>query len=161
MISVHLDIQGTSKILRRIAAVKDATTLHPYSQRIIARAALRGIRDRTAKGLDVSEKPFEAYSRRHQQKRRAKGLSDKLVNLRFSGTMLGDARAVRRGNQPAVRFNSAWAGYLANLHQQGRGNLPTREFLGFKRGTSSYAAVQKTAREVLRDQVRRALSKRV
>jgi hypothetical protein len=164
MIRVTLDVQGIPKIQMKLEAVAEAAEgLSPFAQHTVARAAVRAIRERTAKGLDQHEKSFTAYqSESHKAARRRKGLPE-LVNLRFGGKMLGDLRAVRRGRgdkHPAVRFHGAKTGYIAGVHQEGRGGMPVRQFLGFERGTKSYAQVKMTAVEALRRQIRNAERRR-
>jgi len=160
VITLSLDIQGVSKVLMRLNSVAEATEeLSFFGQATVAKSAVRAIRDRTSKGLDQHERPFLPYkSDRHKRDRAARGLPA-MVNMKFSGGMLGAMRATRRGvpSQPAIRFNSAFAGYIADLHQSGTGGMPTRKFLGLERGTSSYAEVKATAVEALRRQIRNAI----
>lgn len=162
-LGIHIQVRsgGTLRLLNRVA--DGVSRIESYTARRVASKALGLVRDRTAKGLDAKEKPFEAYSASHKRARAALGLSS-TPDLRLSGRMRSGLRAhVRgRGNQKyaALRFNSARGGRVADYHNEGRGNNPVREFLGFYRGTRSHRALVKEAKNAVRAQIKNYILRR-
>ena len=162
-LGIHIQVSpgGTLALLHRVA--DSVSRVESFTARKVAREALGLVRDRTAKGLDAREKPFQEYSASHRKARARLGLGG-TPDLRLSGRMLSGLRAhVRgRGNQrhAALRFNSARDTRVAGYHNEGRGKNPVREFLGFYKGTRSHRALVKTAKRAVREQIREAILRR-
>jgi hypothetical protein len=115
----------------------------------------KSILTRTAQGKDVDGKKFVPYSPSYKKVRAAAGLSTGLVNLRFSGDMLGAMAYVVNTANKTVRISFQNTRDRKGIHNAAKAyyNQRRRKFLGISIKESE------KIRDMTREHIRRYLHK--
>ena len=127
--------------------------------------AVGRIKLRTQQGLDRKGNPFEQYSQGYQKALKRGGEQSSPIDLRVSGTMLGDLKVTGRGKRMGYRYvtigfsnkkirkyrlkdnqikfvgeGNLTTGALARIHHYGLGRMPKRAFFGLTKGEKQRAS---------------------
>lgn len=90
--------------------------------------------NRTIGGHDENDRPFTPYKTKRQSKARTfvtRSRTGGVVDLHETGKMLDDlvvSNVTRKGF--SLAFRSSRSAKLARIHNEGRGHMPQRSFLG-------------------------------
>jgi len=92
------------------------------------------IRDRTSKGNDVNNTPFQKYSDAYiLYKKKEYGVGSK-VNMRAKGTMIESVKPIKMGvGWHRVLVNDNNRALIGWAHQTGGGNVPVRQWFGINK----------------------------
>lgn len=124
------------------------------------------IKLRTQMGYDAKGKPFTKYSNRYEKALRRGGEQSTPIDLRVSGTMMGDLKVTGRGKRHGVNYVTVGfgnkkvrryklknnqiqftgegkisTGYLAAIHHRGYGKMPKRRFMGITKAEKVQASM--------------------
>lgn len=132
---------------------------------------------RTQQGVDIKGRPFVQYSRGYERSLRRGGENTSPIDLRVSGTMMGDLKVKKRGKRLGVHFvtigfankkmrkyrlkdnqiqfvgeSKITTGHLAAVHHRGHGRMPARRFMGLskldRKEASRYAYSKSIVRQL-------------
>lgn len=137
--------------------------------------AVGRIKLRTQQGLDMKGKPFAQYSQGYQDALKRGGEQASPIDLRVSGTMLGDLKVTGRGkrmgyNYVTIGFSNKkmrkyrlkdnqikfigegkiTTGALARVHHLGLGKMPKRAFFGLTKGEKQRASQHAMQQSIVR-----------
>lgn len=139
-----ITVKDNSKSFKKILKI-DSEKIKKAIQKGLGEASafqVDAIRDRTEqKGKDVYGRPFKPYSKGYIQARR-KRFNDpsnqdttpkNFVDLNFTGKMFSSLGFVVRPSRGVVFFRSAEQSRKANIHNEGIGRMPKREFFGISK----------------------------
>lgn len=92
------------------------------------------VRKRTQSGTDVHGKAFKSYKTSSSKSRGRRGRNTGRVDLLDTGRMLGAITTTKVTDKEVhVGFTRVIEREKASYHQQGKGNLPKREFFGLSK----------------------------
>lgn len=137
--------------------------------------AVGRIKLRTQQGLDRKGKPFPQYSQGYRKALARGGEQASPIDLRVSGTMLGDLRVTGRGKRMGYRYvtigfsnkkirkyrlkdnqikfigeGNLTTGALARIHHYGLGRVPKRAFFGLTKGEKQRASQHAMQQSIVR-----------
>jgi len=137
--------------------------------------AVGRIKLRTQQGLDRKGKPFAQYSQGYRKALARGGEQPSPIDLRVSGTMLGDLRVTGRGKRMGYRYvtigfsnkkirkyrlkdnqikfigeGNLTTGALARIHHYGLGRVPKRAFFGLTKGEKQRASQHAMQQSIVR-----------
>lgn len=154
MIRVKLKPSVDTRTLRRLQDFM-RNPWKRYMAKELGQEALEIHKRRLRYGVDVNHAPFAPYSKRHAERRRKKGLPTSLVNLNFSSRMvrmdwLEKTVKNNEGSYSSVLyFKTKRSQRIADIHNKGLDNMPTRRFLGFKERGADFYRIQNLAYDIL------------
>ncbi|TAN62859.1 hypothetical protein EPN18_03895 [bacterium] len=100
----------------------------------LGEVAVKMLRERMAKGIDVEGRPFQPYSAGWKKARVKRGKASAPVDLNFEGNMLASMKAIvnAAGGEVAISFENGKEAEKANFHNvSGAGSSKVRRvFLG-------------------------------
>lgn len=130
--SFDLRVEGLEDIMDSFERIRKGL-VSPEMLGRMAGHAKEAVVARTLSGKDVANAPFKPYSKKYGKTREKRGVNGTVVDLRFTGEMLGDISA-RQGplrNESMVFFSSKKSAEKARCHQAGAGrNGVRRRFFG-------------------------------
>ena len=124
---------------------------------LIGQRAVVLILERTERGLNGSWLPFTCYAPSTLKRRQRAGRTTSIVNLAYSGRMMGALTS--NGIKDGVRlsFVTAAAQELAERHIQGTRTMPRRNMLAIPPRTNSELVLSTYAARLLTARLREAL----
>lgn len=116
MITLTVDM---SRLTMRMKRVADYITTRP--QTVMTETIIRGIRERSARGIDANGIPFSSYSEGHARRRKRLGLQTARKDLRMNITRppLLDSLYVHEGGVDTITVDAGHGAIAVGLAAQG------------------------------------------
>lgn len=124
---------------------------------LIGQRAVVLILERTERGLNGYGLPFARYAASTAKRRGRAGRTTSIVNLAYSGRMMGALTSTRTQDGVQLGFVSAAAQELAERHIKGTRKMPARNMLAIPPRTNSELVLSTYAASLLIARLRTAL----
>mgnify|MGYP000041011720 CR=1 FL=1 len=128
-----IKVKGAVDLVYKLDATADQIVHSTKLMRQIGNFMKTRILIRTAKGLDVRGKRFKAYSPSYKKIRERAGLSTSIVDLFFTGSMLGSMKVAARKSRVDIYVSDTKDKKGVSNYLKSEYNQATRKFIGISK----------------------------